>query len=372
MTRCKTCLYPDTKPDLFFDEEGVCSACRNYQNRDEVNWIAKSSELNHILKGRRKNRSGFDCVVPSSGGKDSHFQVISLIKMGVRPLVVTASTDYLTPIGRENIDNLAKLATTIEVTPNRNVRAKLCRLGLEMVGDVSWPEHASIFSTPFRIAKEKGIDLIFYGESPQREYGGPQGSEINTQMTQRWVSEYGGMLGLRPSDFVGRDGITERDMQDYKLPEPDGIMLPDAYFLGQFLKWDSHQNEEIARMSGMETALPSKANWWNFENLDNFFTGLHDHGMYRKYGYGRMAAQISVDIRRGRVRREHALRIVHDNDGNFPSMYAGVEIGDALRFLGISIEKLVEILDSHTNWSLFDDGTKGKPVRPILKEGSFI
>jgi hypothetical protein len=29
------------------------------------------------------------------------------------------------------------------------VRAKLNRLGLELVGDISWPEHVSIFTTPF-------------------------------------------------------------------------------------------------------------------------------------------------------------------------------------------------------------------------------
>ena len=27
--RCKNCLFPSTKPDLHFDEKGVCEAC-NY------------------------------------------------------------------------------------------------------------------------------------------------------------------------------------------------------------------------------------------------------------------------------------------------------------------------------------------------------
>ena len=29
MKYCKKCLYPDTKPQLIFDENGVCSACNN-------------------------------------------------------------------------------------------------------------------------------------------------------------------------------------------------------------------------------------------------------------------------------------------------------------------------------------------------------
>jgi hypothetical protein len=41
--------------------------------------------------------------------------VLTLIElMGAKPLVVTAVTCHLTPIGRANIDNLARYATTIE------------------------------------------------------------------------------------------------------------------------------------------------------------------------------------------------------------------------------------------------------------------
>ena len=29
---------PHTKPDLFFDEEGICSACKFYEQRKSINW----------------------------------------------------------------------------------------------------------------------------------------------------------------------------------------------------------------------------------------------------------------------------------------------------------------------------------------------
>jgi hypothetical protein len=80
-------------------------------------------------------------------------------------------------VGRANIDNLARYARTIEVVPNMTVRAKLNRLGLELVGDISWPEHAAIFSTPFHVARDTGHTLLMYGENPQDQYGGPLGSE---------------------------------------------------------------------------------------------------------------------------------------------------------------------------------------------------
>jgi N-acetyl sugar amidotransferase len=362
MDRCTVCLYPKTKPDLAF-EDGICSACRNYANRPAIDWDQRKRELVNILSDTKPNDSGYDCIVASSGGKDSHYQVLTLLELGARPLIVTATTCLRTTIGAANIANLARYATTVEITANRSVRGRLCRLGLELVGDVSWPEHASIFSVPWQAAKNFGIGLIFYGENPQAEYGGPLGSEAAADMTRRWVTEFGGFLGLRPADFIGHYGITSNDMLDYALPnDMDGTT---AYFLGQFIPWDSHRNARIANEAGMWQKLPTLGSWWAFENLDNALTGLHDHGCYRKYGYGRLAAQISVDIRRRLIDRETALDMAKVHDGEFPFQYGGVTIDEQLDFLGMTSEELFDALKVHTNWPLFDGEERH---RPLLKE----
>ena len=361
MIRCKKCLIPSTRPDTEFID-GVCSACIAYENRPSINWTAKKKEMEHILE-HGKNDTGYDCIVPSSGGKDSHWQTLTLIEMGAKPLVVTASTCHLTALGRKNIDNLARYATTIEVTPNREVRAKLNRLGLELVGDISWPEHASIFTTPFRVACDLGIPLIFYGENPQNQYGGPMGATNAQEMTQRWVSEFGGFLGLRPSDFIGMDGITERDMQDYMPPKLEKIIKQgiQAHFLGQYLGWDSDRNSRVAKEHGFECSLPALGNYWPCENLDNAQTGIHDHMMYRKYGYGRFVAQISVDIRKGNIHRHEAIKLLN-RDGLLPESYGGVYLTDMLCNIGMTREELFKIMDQFTNWDLFDGEDHHKPI----------
>lgn len=330
MRRCTRCLYPTTKPDLHFDEHGVCSACRAYDKRKEIDWQAREAELLRILETAPKNDSGYDCIVPSSGGKDSHFQVLKLIELGVRPLAVTATTCHLTEIGRANIDNLARYATTIEISPNKTVRAKLNRAGLDLVGDISWPEHVSIFTTPFRVACDLGIPLIFYGECPQNQYGGPPGTEEAFEMKLRWIQEFGGFLGLRPSDIGTMEGVTEADMEDYMLPPVERVKNVSAYFLGQFYEWDSQRNAEVALKAGMQWRLPTRANLWNFENLDNAQTGLHDHMMQIKLGYGRATAQASVDIRAGRMRREDALELVEQLEQHYPASYMGIPIEQIL------------------------------------------
>lgn len=339
LLRCSRCVLPSTRPDSPF-VDGVCPACLTYEKRPQIDWEARKTELVQLL-----DRHHGRVLVPSSGGKDSTYQVLTLLEMGADVTIVTARTCHLTTIGRHNIDNLSRYARTIEVAPNMTVRAKLNRLGLEMVGDISWPEHAAIFSTPFKVAADTGHTLLMYGECPQAEYGGPMGSERAKTMTLRWVTEFGGFLGLRPDDFVGIEGITERDMQDY-MPSQ---VTTEAHFLGQYIPWDSRRNAKVAEEHGMQQVLPSPANWWKAENLDNAQTGIHDRFMWLKYGVGRGCQQISVDVRAGNVTREHALTWVSDQDHLFPWVYAGVSATETLDRIGVDLPTFNKIADRFTN-----------------------
>lgn len=358
MKRCTKCLIPDTRPDTPFTE-GVCSACLSYSSRPLIDWEDRRRQLVQLL-----DRHHGECIVPSSGGKDSTAQVIYLQEMGAHVTVVTATTCYLTELGRANIDNLARFATTIEVSPNKEVRAKLNRLGLRLVGDISWPEHVAIFTTPFNIARQIRVPLIFYGENPQNQYGGPPGTDQAKEMTRRWVSEFGGFLGLRVDDMVGKMGITDRDLDDYRtlIGWTMSTKHPEAHFLGQYLPWNSHHNARIACDVGMKYNLPTAANWWPWENLDNAMTGLHDWFMYLKYGYGRGCAQASVDVRAGDIWRDGnlvwrraALGWMHGHDGLFPIIYAGVPYEAILDRIGMTQPELLEIANQFTTRELFDE-----------------
>ena len=363
MRRCRLCVIPDTRPDTAF-VDGVCSACRAYAARPQIDWQQRREALMELL-GRARERARvmgahYDCIVPSSGGKDSHYQVLELLELGARPLVVTASTCHLTQIGRLNIDNLARYATTIEYSPNRRARAKLNRIGLREVGDISWPEHVGIFTIPFRVALRTGINLLFYGENPQNQYGAPTVDHQEAmQLTMRWRSEFGGFLGLRPEDLEGQEGLTADELYDYQAPSERELEAGhiEAHFLGQYIPWDSHRNAQRARDAGMAFMRPGAGNLWEHENLDNAQTGLHDYGMYRKYGFGRGAAQASVDIRAGRITREAAMTWVDKFDGSFPFVYAGVMLEEVLERLHITQDELYSYLDRFTNWELFERGS---------------
>lgn len=368
LIRCKTCVMPSTRPDVPF-VDGECQACINARNRPAIDWEARHIELMALL-----DRHDGRVIVPSSGGKDSSYIALRLKELGCDVTAVTATTCYLTPVGRANLDNLARHVRTVEVTPDRSVRAKLCRAGLEMVGDASWPQHASIWAIPFRMAVALKTPLLVWGENSQDAYGGPQGSEKARQMTRRWCAEFGGLNGLRAADFVGVDGITERDMQDYQLPADAELQAAgvEAHFLGAYEQWSSPRNARVATRNGMRVYMgergpqpPCTANAWTFENLDCFITAWHDHGMYRKFGFGRGCVQVSIDVREGGMTREEAMFFVRHFDGAFPEEYAGVHMDEVLEWMGMDRVQLMTAFEKFTDHSLF---AREENRRPILKE----
>lgn len=365
---CRRCVMPETKPDLFIDEEGICNACRNYERRREVDWQKRRDELLQILdRYRSRNGSNYDCIVPVSGGKDSHFQVIRMLELGMNPLCVTATTDHLTPIGRRNIENLKRLGVDyIEVTVNPVVRRRINRLALEQVGDISWPEHVLIFTIPVRIAVQMNVPLIIWGENSQNEYGGPAAAAENNVLTRRWLEEFGGLLGLRVSDLVGQEGIELRHLIQYTYPSDDELRRVGVtgIFLGYYVPWDGYSNALIAQAHGFETYHKTvEGSLVNYENLDNAQTGIHDYFKFLKYGFGRATDLACLHIRRGRLTREDGLKLVRMHDGKFPWVYLGIPIEDVLREIGLTLEQFIRICDRFTNKKLFVCDARGNLVK---------
>ena len=334
MIRCSTCLYPISKPDLHFNNL-ECSACTSFKKRGAVDWEERERNLLDILE---KNKG--KCIVASSGGKDSHWIALKLLELGADVTIVTATTDDLSEIGKRNIQNLARYAETIEVTPDQEVRQKISRIGLDTVGDISYGEHMAIWSTPFQMSESLNIPLIFYGECPQNEMGGPVGTEDAFVMDERWVSEFGGFLGLRATDLVGCDGITEEDIKPYLIPK---AVNTTAYFLGQFLHWDGKRNAEVAREHGFEWYHEEvEASVGCYESLDNHQTGIHEWFKYLKYGYMRPTDICSLEIRRGRMSRDEGLGIVMEREV-FPVTYLGKNYIDVLDKIGVTKESFEAI-----------------------------
>jgi N-acetyl sugar amidotransferase len=358
---------PDTKPDLFIDGEGVCSACRSFEQRADVDWTKRRGELSSLLERYRSKGSNYDCIIPVSGGKDSHFQTIQMLELGMRPLCVTATTDMLSDIGRENIENLKRLGVDyLEVSMNPVVRRRINRMALTQVGDISWPEHVTIFTVPVRIAVQFGVPLLIWGENSQNEYGGPAAAAENNVLTRRWLEEFGGLLGLRVSDLVGQEAITVKDLVQYTYPSDEELhrVGVTGLFLGFYYPWDGYHNALVAQAHGFRTYhKPVEGSLVNYENVDNYQTGIHDYFKFLKFGFGRATDIACLHLRRGRLTREEAVVLVRRHDGKFPWEYLGCPLDKILSEIDLSSEDFVKICDRFTNKKLFVCDARGNLVK---------
>jgi N-acetyl sugar amidotransferase len=369
LTYCTRCVMPGTKPDLKLDEEGVCNACRSFESRPEVDWDARRRELDEVLaRYRDTTGSNWDCIIPVSGGKDSTYQVIRMLQLGMNPLCVTATTCDLSDIGRTNIENIKQLGVDyIELSPNKQVRAKLNRIGLREVGDISWPEHVGIFTMPVRAAMQFNVPLIVWGENSQNEYGGPATAADNAVLNRSWLEEFGGLLGLRVSDLVGMDGIEKRHLIPYTYPSDEDLARVGVtgLFLGYFLPWDGYSNALIATAYGFTNyPVAVEGSLVGYENLDNHQTGIHDYFKFLKFGFGRATDIACLHVRRGRLSRQDALEAVARTDGKFPWTYLGKSLEDILEPLDMSIAEFTGICDTFTNKRIF----KRHPDGALMKD----
>ncbi|MBT62677.1 MAG: flagellin modification protein, PseA [Puniceicoccaceae bacterium] len=367
LTYCKKCVMPSTKPDLKIDEEGVCNACRAYENRKHVDWDQRKKELETTLDRYRQHGKHWDCIVPVSGGKDSTYQLIRMLQMGLTPLCVTASTCDLSEIGRKNIENTKRLGVDlVEFSPNPIVRAKLNRIGLTEVGDISWPEHLGIFTIPVRAAVQYNIPLIVWGENSQNEYGGPAAAAENNVLDRRWLEEFGGLLGLRVNDLSEAYDIPKRNLLPYNYPTEEELQRVGVtgLFLGYYLPWDGIANNLIAQANGLVTPeYVVEGSMVNYENLDNHQMGIHDYFKFLKFGFSRASDIASMHIRRDRITRQDGLDIVRKNDGKFPWSYLRKPLEDILDPLEMSVDEFVKICDKYTNKKIFKCDAGGKLVK---------
>ena len=365
---CTNCLLPSTKPDLSFDAKGVCSACNAFLNRVSVDWNARENEFNIIVsKLRSKVNSKWDCIIPVSGGKDSTAQVLKVLQVGLNPLCVTATTCDLSEIGRKNIENIKSLGVDyVEFSPNPVVRRKLNRIGLEVVGDIAWPEHVGIFTIPVRAAVDYGVPLIIWGENSQNEYGGPASAQESPILDRNWLEEFGGMLGMRVSDLQENFKLNEKDLIPYTYPSDQELSRVGVtgLFLGHYFPWDGLSNYLLSQANGLESfGSVVEGSMVDYENLDNHQHGIHDYFKFLKYGYARATDIASIHIRRGILSRSDALQIVKERDGKYPFSYLQKPLEDILENIGITVEEFDQICERFTNKELFLTNIHGQLIR---------
>ena len=186
---CKNCLNASTRPRITFDKRGYCNACQWAEEKKKINWKNRQEILKKLFKNNKKNK--YDCIVPVSGGKDgSYVAYILKKKFGIRPLAVTVRPPLELDLGSKNLKNFINSGFDhIHISPNLKVMQELNKYGFKHKGFPYYGWLIAIHTSVLKLAVSLSINLIFYGEDGEVEYGGTDKTKNKPFYDPRYIKK---------------------------------------------------------------------------------------------------------------------------------------------------------------------------------------
>jgi len=361
MKRCVKCVMPETWAGIQFDEQGVCSICRQAEQKRQIDWAKRQEELARILEEHRayavSHRTKYDCLVGYSGGKDTAYTLwAAVVKYHMRPLAVTFDHSFpLSEEGEWNLTEIPKILNCdhLRFSLGKDLRNALCLRGSEVNGDFCWHCHNGIGAFPARISQQWNIPLQVWGE-PSAEYqtfGAYKFSDVEEQNEKHFQDCF--QSGVTP-EMVLPEGMA----LDALLPMmwPRGTFPLKAIYLGNYEPWNQRQSVEIITRELGWKHRATEGTYVDWDKVDCPFEPVRDWQKFMKRGFGRTTFQASKDVREGRLTRDEALQLVEKHDGKRP---AALDV--FLREVGMSEHAFDEITRRHVVKGSTDQKKSRKP-----------
>ncbi|UUV25139.1 MULTISPECIES: N-acetyl sugar amidotransferase [Lysinibacillus] len=362
MNYCKKCVMPDTRPGIYFDEVGICQACRAEEQKDLTNWNERRKNLDDICnKYRRNNEGEYDCIIAVSGGKDSHFQVHYFKEiMNMNPLLVSVEDNFeMTSAGKHNLQNISERfgCHLITLKPNRKAQKAIMKKTFEKYGKPTWYIDRLIYTYPLHIANKFNIPLIIYGENISYEYGGKE--RIETYSAKNQLNN--GVASDIPYDELLDDNISINDLIFCKPPNQEVIDKLNPIYLSYFVRWNSYANYIFAKKNGFKDLSHEWTREHTFENFDQIETPaylIHPWLKYPKFGHASATDYASKFIRYGLISRDEGIDLVKKYDHRIDQR----SVKEFCDFLGYTLTDFYSIIDSFYNNEIFEKNKFGEWV----------
>jgi len=363
---CKTCLMPDTRPRIVFDNHGICNACLHSKKKVQIDWKRRKQEFSDLIEeikiNSKKNNSAYDCIVPWSGGKDSTSIALKLkFEYDLNPLLVTFSPLMVNECGSFNRNELSKMGfDSIFLNPNKYVARKLSKRFFIERGNPKVAWDAGVNAGPIQVALNFKIPTVFYAEHGESEYGGlVLNEESEKKRDIREVIEH--QIGDFPENWVN-DEIQLKDLSPYIYPNEEEINNNNltAYYFSYFFKWSMLENYEYVKekMPTFKTNPNgrTKGTFTNFDSLDDKIDCLYYYMQYIKFGFGRATRDSCRMIQNNQMTREKAIEFARKYDNEFPED----DFQEVLSYLDISNDQFEEIVNKHRNQEIWKSGINNK------------
>jgi len=320
------------KPTIWFDEEGVCSACLYHEQKHaSIDWEQREENLCTLLDKYRRTDGSYDIIIPGSGGKDSAYTAhILKYKYGMNPLTVTWAPHLYTGIGWENFQNWMHQGGLDNVlfTPNGRLHRLMTKLAFHNLLHPFQPFIVGQRIIGPAFAAKFGVELVMYGEN-QAEYGNSVEENQNALMDMKFFSTEDPLEmrfgGISMQEIINDYGFKRADFAPYVAPPLKSLIEKSVqvHYLGYYLKWDPQEcYYYAAENTGFKSNTErTQGSYSKYSSIDDKVDPFHYYTTLVKFGIGRATYDAAQEVRNGKITRDEAVHLVKKYDLEFPDRF---------------------------------------------------
>ncbi|MBI2400025.1 MAG: hypothetical protein HYV23_03045 [Deltaproteobacteria bacterium] len=306
MKICTKCILPETFPGVKFDENGVCSHCRDFKGIEALNEQKKEYEQKFLdIVEQARDRGSYDCMIAYSGGKDSTYTLKVLKeRYNLRILAFTIDNGFISERAFRNmcsvcenlgVDHLV-FRPRFDLMKNIFLKASendiYSKKTLERASTICTSCIGIVKFVTLKTALEKNVPLIAYGWSPGQAPVNSSVMKVNPQLIRATQSVTQGPL----SKLVGND------VNAYFLTDEHFAMterFPYNVHPLAFLDYNEDRIKEEIGQIGWEEPVDTDSNSTNCL-LNAYANDVH----IKRFGFHPYVWEIANMVRTGVMGRE--------------------------------------------------------------------
>lgn len=336
--QCTRCVMDTTAPEITFDESGVCSFCKEFNElAKKTIWRPLDVRLKELEAGIQKikqigQKDKYDCLIGLSGGVDSSYICYWAKQAGLRPLVVHFDNGWNSELAVENINKIiAKTGFdlfTYVINWEDFKDLQLAYIKASVI-DIEVPTDQLIFATLFKIARKYKIKSVINGNNISSEAILPKSWYYPDKLDLVNLTNIHKQFGTRPLKNFPKLSLTRQYINTklYSMFSLSPLNLID---------YDKTKAKVL---------LKTEFNWCDYggKHYESVFTRFYQgYILPNKFGVDKRKAHLATLVAAGTLSREAALKEL--NEPTYPSEIQKEDYQYALKKFEISAELFEQYL----------------------------